>query len=88
MAALEPGKAPRKQSEPRKRLSARGVRIEALLGGIQFDGFDIEETRRFGNALLVARDLWADRNRHGLRYSDREAARLNNRLARAKGGAR
>lgn len=83
------GNIPRKQNEGRVRLSPRGPHIETLLGGIQFDGWGIEETRRFGNALLAARAIWADEHRHGRRYSDVETARHNNRLARhRKGGSR
>lgn len=76
------GNATPEKREARKLLTAHRPRIEALLGGMQFDGFDIEETRRFGNALIALRDAWADTNRHGLGFSDIETARFNNRLAR------
>ena len=85
MERLGKGNATPKKREGRARLSPRGPLIETLLGGIQFDGFDIEQTRRFGNALLAARNKWADTHRHGRRHSDAEYARQNGSLIR-KGG--
>lgn len=68
-------------------LAPRPTATESLLAGIHFDGFDIHETRRFANALVRERDRWADVNRHGRRYSDRETATYRrNALARRDGG--
>lgn len=41
---------------------------------ISLDGHSIEAVRRWGNDLIKARDAWADSNRSGRRYSDREAS--------------
>lgn len=66
-----------RKSEGRATLGVRDPIISASLEAIAFDGFDIEQTRRFGNALLRARNEWADKNRHGRRYSDIDTARRN-----------
>lgn len=85
MRGLERGSPTPERHEGRARLSVRDPRIETLLAGISIEGFNVEQTRSWGNGLLRARDAWSDRNRHGRRYSDRETAERN-RLA--KGGAR
>ena len=45
-----------------------------LASNIPLDGPNIENVRRWGNDLIKARDAWADSNRSGRRYSDREAS--------------
>lgn len=72
------GNASPEKREGRVRLSPRSPLIENMLAGISIDDFDIDETRRFGNALLRARDTWADANRKGRRYSDATAEREQN----------
>lgn len=59
----------------RQTLAVRNPLVEQTLLGsnLPLDGLHLEETRRWGNALLKARDTWADSNRHGRRYSDRDA---------------
>jgi hypothetical protein len=83
--------------EGRPVIGPRDPRIENWLGGFQIDlaPNDIEDVRRWGNAALRSRDAWADSNRSGRRYSDRETPlRTGNALARSssairtKGGAR
>lgn len=87
MALLATGNATPEKREGRVRLSPRRPQfIESMLAGISIDGFDIDETRRFGNALLRARDAWADRYRAGRRYSDDTADRQPNSLGYRKGG--
>lgn len=86
MERLGTGNATPEKREGRVRLSPRGPQIESLLAGISIDGFNIEETRRWGNALLAARDVWSGKYRHGRRYSDIETARQNKALARGKRG--
>ena len=76
------GNASPEKREGHMLLTARSPRIENLLGGIHFDGFDLEQARRFGNALLRARDARADRNRHGRRYSEVETSRQCNRFTK------
>jgi len=74
-------------SKSRERLTIRDPRLDALLGGLELDEETMPETRSFGNALLRQRDAWADRNRSGRRYSDREAYQhKRNALARRDGG--
>jgi len=88
MDAIRTGNATPEKRKDRAVLSPRGPFIETALASIQFDDYDIDGTRRFGNALLAARDTWADANRNGRRYSDKETARFRNSLAAArKGGA-
>lgn len=57
-------------------LTSRNPLVEQTLLGsnLPLDPTHLEDARRWGNALLMARDAWADSNRHGRRYSDREAA--------------
>lgn len=59
----------------RKLLTSRNPLTEQTLqaSNISLDGHSLEAVRRWGNALLKARDAWADSNRHGRRYSDRDA---------------
>lgn len=84
MVAIRKGSAPPDVRKARPVLSPKGPLIETALASINFDGFDIAETRRFGNALLAARDHWADINRNGRRYSDKETAQRKNRLAKPR----
>lgn len=86
MALPGSGNATPEKREGRVRLSPRGPRIESLLGGIQFDGWNVEETRRFGNAMLAARDAWADKYRFGKRYPDAPADHHQNSLSWQKRG--
>lgn len=87
MGAAGTGFATPESSKGRERLSLRDPRLNALLGGLELDEESIPETRLFGNALLRQRDAWADRNRSGRRYSDREAYQhKRNALARRDGG--
>lgn len=90
MAALNGERPNREGREGRERLTARPFAvIENTLASITFDGFDIQESRRWGNALMRARENWADIHRHGRRYSDVETARANNSLVRkGRDGAR
>lgn len=81
MGSLGTGNATPEKREGRVRLSVRGPHfLENMLAGISIEGFNIEETRRFGNALLRARDAWAQENRNGRRYSDATGERQQNSL--------
>jgi hypothetical protein len=80
MTLLGTGNATPEKREGRVRLSPRSPLIENMLAGISIDDCDIEETRRFGNALMRARDAWADENRKKRRYSDAVSERAQNRL--------
>ena len=62
--------------ERRVRLTTRRPEIiSALVGaGISQDSEEGMSAQVWAAALLKARDLWADSNRHGRRYSDRESA--------------
>ena len=87
MGVTGKGIATPESSKSRERLTVRDPRLEALLGGLELDEETIPQTRSFGNALLRQRDARADVNRHGRRYSDREAATYRrNALARRDGG--
>ncbi|WP_324740127.1 hypothetical protein U8326_10130 [Tsuneonella sp. CC-YZS046] len=87
MSVLERGPLPEKRKS-REVLSPRLYPlVEKVLAGINIDDFNIEQTRRFGNALLRARDLWSDQYRGGRRYSDRETAQVTG-LVRRTGGAK
>lgn len=68
-------------------LAVRNPLIEQTLLGsnVPFDATSLEDARRWGNSLLKARDAWADLNRHGRRYSDRDAASLPVRPAFSNG---
>jgi len=46
--------------------------VNLSLASIEFDGAIVNETTRWGNALMRSRDAWADANRNGKRYSDRD----------------
>lgn len=81
-----------KESHPEKRkgravLTTRDPNnpIDRVLAGvtIKLDGPDIENARRFGNALLIARNVWADRERCGRRYSEAGAGPL---IRKSQGG--
>lgn len=69
------GATAHKNVRGRVTLAVRNPLIEQTLLGsnLPLDGSYLEDARRWGNALLKARDAWADLNRHGRRYSDREA---------------
>lgn len=56
-------------------MAVRNPLVEQILlgGNLTLDGEGIEEARRWGNSLIRSRDAWADLNRHGRRYSDRDA---------------
>lgn len=71
----------------RATLTVRDPLIEQTLlaGNIPLDDPNIESVRRWSNALLKARNAWADENRHGRRYSDREAPRANSNGGRTHG---
>lgn len=84
MAAIRTGNATPEKRKARSVLSPKGPLIETALACINFDGFDIDETRRFGNALLAARKEWADKNRNGRRYSDKETAQRKSSLAKPR----
>jgi hypothetical protein len=58
----------------------------SALGGGNFDKEDIQQAARWGNALLRARDAWADENRKGRRYSDASVERHQNGLGRQNRG--
>ncbi len=81
MALLGTGNATPEKREGRARLSVRDPLIENMLASISIEGFDIDETRHFGNALLRARNAWADQYRKGRRYSDATGERQPNSLA-------
>lgn len=70
------GATAHKREGGRVTLAVRNPLVEQTLLGsnIPLDATHLEDARRWGNALLMARDAWADSNRHGRRYSDREAA--------------
>lgn len=82
MGYMEGASPAHERREGRNRLSVRDPRLESMLAGISLEGFNIEEARSWGNALLRARDSWADVCRRGRRYSDREEPRFQNNLAR------
>lgn len=88
MALAGPGNATPEKREGRARLSVRDPLIENMLASISIEGFNIDQTRRFGNALLRARDAWADENRKGRRYSDATGERQQNSLGWQNGGRR
>jgi hypothetical protein len=89
MALLGSGYATPEKREGRARLSVRGPQfLESMLAGISIEGFNVEETRRFGNALLRARDDWARQYRGGKRYSDDAPNRERNSLAGWQNGGR
>ncbi len=69
----------------RATLTARNPLIENALQAADFDGETIQQATRWGNALLRARDAWADENRRGRRYSDATAERQPNSLGYRKG---
>ena len=86
MVSIRTGVRPHKQ-EGRTTLTVRPPYfIESALAAGNFDPDCVAQAARWGNALLASRDLWADQNRHGRRYSDVETANQNNVLARGKRG--
>lgn len=88
MASIRTGVRPHKQ-EGRTTLTVRPPHyIESALAAGNFDPDCVAHATCWGNAMLAARDLWADQNRHGRRYSDVETARHQNALARGKRGGR
>jgi len=60
-----------------KTLTVRTPQIENMLASIQIDLAppELEEVRRFGNALLRAQQAWSAANRSGRRYADRDDSR-------------
>ena len=69
-------------------LALRPQRTENLLASISgIEVSNIDEIRRFSNALIAARDRWADENRCGRRYSDAQEARTFGTVFKS-GGAR
>ena len=80
------------QGSPDKRkrgtLAPRFARTENMLAGIpDIENCNVDEVRRFSNALIVERDAWADENRCGRRYSDAQEARTFGTVSKS-GGAR
>ncbi len=60
--------------------------ISALAGaGISPNSDEGLSAQAWAASLIKARDAWADTNRHGRRYSDREAALTRSRHAPAFG---
>jgi len=72
----------------RDTLTVRNPFIETCLAVQNLDGVNIGEVTRFGNAILHARNLWADEHRHGRRYSDRQTAQAKASGLRPRGGGR
>jgi len=72
----------------RPRLAPRDPLIEQTIAGsnISLDPNDLEEVRRWSNSIRRARDAWADLNRNGRRYSDRDAPASPIRSAQNYGG--
>ncbi|WP_172835946.1 hypothetical protein [Porphyrobacter sp. CACIAM 03H1] len=54
----------------RATLKVRNPLIENALQAANFDGETIQQATLWGNALLRARDAWADENRKRRRYYD------------------
>ena len=67
--------AAHKNAGGRATLAVRNPLTEQTLqaSNISLDGHSIEAVRRWGNNLIKARDAWADSNRGGRRYADRDA---------------
>lgn len=86
MLSTNGDRAPKTRRE-RLRLAPRAPLIESVLAGNNLDGVSIEAVRGWGNALLAARQQWADANRNGRRYTDRDEAKARNSLVRRGGGA-
>lgn len=89
MGAAGTGNATPEKRAERIRLAPRAPLIETVLADFTFDlePQHIENCRAWGNALVRSRDTWADRHRHGRRYSDKaEVAYRRNALARRDGG--
>jgi len=59
-----------------------------LASNIALDGNSIENVRRWSNELIKARNAWADLNRNGRRYSDRDAPGETIRRANSFGAQR
>ncbi len=64
----------------RATLTVRNPLVDSALAAAHFDGETIQEAARWGNALLRARDAWADQYRKGRRYSDATGERHQNSL--------
>ena len=60
---------------PRPVLAPRHPLVEQVLCNANIDRDDPAywEAQRWGRAFIAARDAWADANRHGRRYADRDA---------------
>lgn len=84
------GAAAHKNEEGRARLTRRDPLTEQTLqaSNISLDGHSIEAVRRWSNDLIKARDAWADSNRNGRRYSDRDAPGETVRRANTFGAQR
>ena len=79
---------PPDNKEKRRTLAPRFHRAENMLAGIQgIEDRNVDEIRRFSNALITARDAWADRERFDRRYSDAQEARTFGTVLKS-GGAR
>lgn len=80
MQCQQGDRAPETRRE-RPRLAPRAPLIETALEGFNLDGFNVEETRRWGSASLFAFQRWANEYRHGWRCTDRDEANRQNALA-------
>ena len=79
---------PPDNKEKRRTLAPRFPRVENMLAGISnIECCNLDEIRRFSNALVAARDEWADQNRCGRRYSDAQEVRTFGTVLKS-GGAR
>lgn len=60
MSSSEGDRTP-KMRGGRERLTVHRPQIEQSLASITFDGFNVEEARRFGNRLLADAERWMQR---------------------------
>jgi hypothetical protein len=72
----------------RLRLAPRDPLIEQTIASsnLNLDEADLEDVRRWGNSFRRSRDAWADLNRNGRRYSDKDAPAAPIRSAHNYGG--
>lgn len=102
MLHLEGDRTPEMRRGPdsqRARLTARNPRVETALASLEIDGFNVSETRAFGNRLAAEAERWMMRGGFGERgriskadahrvFRDAFGARPLNRLSRmARDGA-
>lgn len=88
MAAIRTGGVPPITRKGGTLHMRRPFYLTALENG-DFGEDHIHDAERFAKALLAARQLWADVNRNGRRYSEKPYDGPKNRLARPRqGGAR